>query len=176
MTDRFEGEIGGIVPQELEEESFVCVVSGFFVKTKHLPKKASLNPNHEAWQELFDGADETYVAELLSRLVRMKARQSAKLLREHNFDETAAYGAVRARIRDSNQRRNEVNKKLRKRDRLPPLTRHHDLASTRKGTNHPVNLLLLNRDKHDVWHKLFKLATLQEILGILRGGELRKAA
>lgn len=47
------------------------------------------------------------------------------------------------------------------------LSRHHLTPKCRKGTNKPSNILMLWRDKHDCWHRLFYTMTLDEIINSL---------
>lgn len=170
-------EIGNTTFVLIEEDNgFACDEVGSLHGTNYLPRKAVLNYFNETWLKLFGCVSEEYVAGLLTRLIRMKTRQAFLLLYENNGDVEAACEVIRARVRDANQRRRDANKKLKKHYRIPPLTRHHDLARCRQGKDHPENLFLLNRDRHDVWHKLFKLATIKELLGILQGGAVRQAA
>lgn len=159
-----------------EGDGIACGETGSNIETNYLPRKAALYYCNETWLKLFGCVSEEYVACLLTRLIRMKARQTLALLYENNGDVKAACGVIRARVRDVNQRRMDANKKLKKHYKIPPLTRHHDLARCRQGKDHPDNLFLLNRDRHDVWHRLFKLATIKELLGMLQGNAVRQAA
>lgn len=46
-------------------------------------------------------------------------------------------------------------------------SRHHILNKSRGGTKTEDNILLIYREKHDLWHKLFKDRTLREAAGLL---------
>lgn len=52
-------------------------------------------------------------------------------------------------------------------------TRHHLTPKChyrggyKPAINSPENILLIYRDKHDAWHRLFKEATLEEVIGLL---------
>lgn len=46
-------------------------------------------------------------------------------------------------------------------------TRHHVVNKSRGGTKHPSNILMIYRDKHDIWHKLFGDLTLKEAACLL---------
>ena len=46
-------------------------------------------------------------------------------------------------------------------------SRHHILNKSRSGTKTEDNILLIYREKHDLWHKLFKDRTLREAAGLL---------
>ena len=52
-------------------------------------------------------------------------------------------------------------KKLDKRDR------HHLRPKSRGGNNHPSNLLLIDKHKHELWHQLWGTRTLDEVLNLL---------
>jgi hypothetical protein len=48
------------------------------------------------------------------------------------------------------------------------LTKHHILPRSRGGVLNPGNILFLKREKHDVWHKLFKDMTIEEAISLLQ--------
>lgn len=50
------------------------------------------------------------------------------------------------------------------------LSRHHLIPRIRGGTNSKKNLLLLWRDKHNLWHNIFSVSTLDEIIFLLKKG------
>ena len=52
-------------------------------------------------------------------------------------------------------------KKLDKRDK------HHLLPKSRGGKNHPSNLLLIDKHKHELWHQLWGTRSLEEVLNLL---------
>jgi len=46
--------------------------------------------------------------------------------------------------------------------------RHHFLqAKSRGGHSTPQNLLLIDIEKHEAWHRLFKLMSAEEVLDLL---------
>ena len=47
------------------------------------------------------------------------------------------------------------------------LSRHHIVNRCRGGTKSPDNILMIYREKHDIWHKLFKNMTLKEAAMLL---------
>ncbi len=48
------------------------------------------------------------------------------------------------------------------------LSKHHIVSKRRKGTKVPSNILLIWRDKHDAWHRLFNHMTIIEIVIYLK--------
>ena len=48
------------------------------------------------------------------------------------------------------------------------LSKHHIVSKRRKGTKIPSNILLLWRDRHDAWHRLFNHMTIIEIVNYLK--------
>lgn len=45
--------------------------------------------------------------------------------------------------------------------------RHHLIPVSRGGTNSDRNLLLIDIEKHEAWHRIFGLRTLSEVISIL---------
>lgn len=56
--------------------------------------------------------------------------------------------------------------------RIHKVTKHHILPQSRGGNSDPANILYLPRFKHDAWHALFGLRTIDEAIGYLK--ELRE--
>jgi hypothetical protein len=44
---------------------------------------------------------------------------------------------------------------------------HHDLAYAFGGPEEEWNLILLRIERHDLWHKIFKLRSVKEIIAVL---------
>jgi hypothetical protein len=59
-----------------------------------------------------------------------------------------------------------MKKKLRKK-RFRGRNYHHLTAKSRGGRYNDSNLLLIARDKHDIWHRLFGLLSLEEVINLL---------
>jgi hypothetical protein len=47
------------------------------------------------------------------------------------------------------------------------ITRHHILPKNRGGGNEPWNILRIKRERHDMWHTLFRSMTLEEARDLL---------
>ena len=45
--------------------------------------------------------------------------------------------------------------------------RHHLVPLSRNGSNHLQNLLLIDMEKHEAWHKLWGTKTIEEVLRLL---------
>lgn len=45
--------------------------------------------------------------------------------------------------------------------------RHHLQAKSKGGSNHVSNLLLMHIERHEAWHKIFKLMNLDEAIALL---------
>jgi hypothetical protein len=54
------------------------------------------------------------------------------------------------------------------------ITRHHILPQSRGGGGTPDNIWMLPRYKHDAWHSLFGLRTIDEAIGFLKELKQRK--
>lgn len=53
--------------------------------------------------------------------------------------------------------------------------RHHILPKSRRGSNHAANIIMLNIEKHRVWHQLFGLLTFREAAAVLiRAAEMKE--
>ena len=48
------------------------------------------------------------------------------------------------------------------------LTKHHLTPKERMGTGEPSNILMLWRDRHDYFHKIFGNRTLEELIAVLQ--------
>ena len=44
---------------------------------------------------------------------------------------------------------------------------HHLIPRCRGGSDKPSNLLLIKADRHDLWHKIFGVRTLDEVIKLL---------
>jgi len=56
------------------------------------------------------------------------------------------------------------------------MSHHHLIPKSRGGKADRKNLLLIRRDKHDLWHILFGNRTIPEIIALLERVERIKAA
>jgi hypothetical protein len=54
------------------------------------------------------------------------------------------------------------------------LTKHHLLARCRRGKSQEWNLLQLWNDRHEIWHTLFGVRNLREIIQLLERVEQAK--
>jgi len=59
--------------------------------------------------------------------------------------------------------------------RKQKMTRHHLIPRVRGGDYSPQNILYLPREKHDAWHSLFGIFTLDEAIAYLREIKRRQA-
>jgi hypothetical protein len=65
---------------------------------------------------------------------------------------------------------------MKKYGRRHKITKHHILPVSRRGSNEPSNIWFLPREKHDAWHLLFGLRTIDEVIGFLKEvGQRRQA-
>jgi len=46
--------------------------------------------------------------------------------------------------------------------------RHHIKPKSRGGSKATCNMLLINIEKHRIWHKLFGLRTIDEVISLLK--------
>lgn len=67
-------------------------------------------------------------------------------------------------------------KKKHKMKRYRNRNRHHLVPKSRGGSAAPSNLLLIDIDRHRVWHKLFGNLTLEEVIRLLQRLQKCKAA
>jgi len=58
--------------------------------------------------------------------------------------------------------------KMKRYNRKHKVTRHHILPRSRNGNDKPDNIWMLPREKHDSWHNLFGLRTIDEAISYLR--------
>ncbi len=59
-------------------------------------------------------------------------------------------------------------KKLQNRGRYPGRNKHHLIPRSRGGNNSDRNLLLIDIEKHEAWHRIFGLRSLREIISLLQ--------
>lgn len=60
--------------------------------------------------------------------------------------------------------------------RLEGRNRHHIVPKARGGSDDISNLLLMNEEKHELWHKLFSRLTFEEVaILLLRTVEAKEA-
>ena len=52
--------------------------------------------------------------------------------------------------------------------------RHHLRPRSRGGDSHPSNLLLIQVERHETWHRLFGNRTLSEVIQLLKRVERAK--
>jgi hypothetical protein len=64
-------------------------------------------------------------------------------------------------------------KKRKKTKRFTRITKHHLTPRCRGGANTFQNLLALNEKRHEAWHILFGVLTLDEVIAVLQ--RLKKA-
>lgn len=57
--------------------------------------------------------------------------------------------------------------KLAHRKHLSGRNRHHLIPRSRGGTNSDRNMLLMDIEKHELWHQLWGTRTIEEILALL---------
>ncbi len=70
--------------------------------------------------------------------------------------------------RESRWRRDYPEAFRKKNRRRPGQNRHHFLLpKSRGGDNSLNNLLWINIEKHEAWHRIFKNATAEEVLNLL---------
>jgi hypothetical protein len=53
-------------------------------------------------------------------------------------------------------------------NRRHKITRHHIIARARNGSDDPSNIWMLPREKHDAFHSLFGLRTIDEAIAYLK--------
>ncbi len=63
---------------------------------------------------------------------------------------------------------------MRRYKRGQKITRHHLLPKARNGSDDPVNIIYLPREKHDAWHAIFELRTLDEAISLLKEWKRRQ--
>ena len=72
------------------------------------------------------------------------------------------------------KKRNKKRKYSKKLKRVKGQSEHHILPRSRGGSSNPSNLLRLNIEKHECWHKIFGLRTIREVIELLKRVEEMK--
>ncbi len=65
-------------------------------------------------------------------------------------------------------RNNKGGRMKRRRRHYRGRNRHHLVPRSKGGRNHVSNLLLMHIDRHEAWHRLFKLMTVEEVIKLLQ--------
>ena len=66
------------------------------------------------------------------------------------------------------KKKKKKRKYAKKLKRVKGQSEHHILPRSRGGSSNPSNLLRLNIEKHECWHKLFGLRTIREVIELLK--------